>query len=120
QTFDTHHHGTILLDGYLYGSNWINNGKGKWVCMNWERGEICWVHDWENKGSIIYADGMLYLYEEKRGNVALVRPDPDKFDMVSSFKIKKGSGPHWSHPFIAHGKLYLRHGNWMGVYSIRK
>ena len=88
--------------------------------MNWERGEICWVHDWENKGSIIYADGMLYLYEEKRGNVALVRPDPDKFDMVSSFKIKKGSGPHWSHPFIAHGKLYLRHGNWMGVYSIRK
>jgi len=110
-TFDNHHHGGILIDGYLYGSNWLSNGKGKWVCMNWERGEICWVQDWENKGSIISADGKLFVYEEKRGNVGLLNPNKEKFDLISSFKITKGTGPHWAHPYIAHGNLYLRHGD---------
>ena len=117
-TFDNHHHGSILIDGYLYGSNWQNNRKGKWVCMNWESGEINWVEPWENKGSIISADGKLFLYEEKSGNVALVNPNPDVFELVSSFKVEKGSGPHWSHPFIAHGNLYLRHGEVLMVYKI--
>ena len=117
-TFDNHHHGGILIDGYLYGSNWQNNRKGKWVCMNWDTGEINWVEPWENKGSIISADGKLFLYEEKSGNVAMLKPNPDKFDLVSSFKVEKGSGPHWSHPFIAHGNLYLRHGEVLMVYKI--
>lgn len=119
QTFDNHHHGQILIDGYLYGSNWISNGKGKWVCMKWDTGEIQWVTDWESKGSISYADGLFYIYEEKKGNVALVRPNPEKFELISSFKVNKGTGPHWSHPFIAHGKLYLRHGDYLAAYDIR-
>lgn len=119
QTFDNHHHGQILIDGHLYGSNWQNNGKGKWVCMNWERGEITWVKDWNNKGSIIYADGLFYVYEERQGNVGLLKPNPEEFELVSSFQIKQGSGPHWAHPYIAHGKLYIRHGNWLGVYLIK-
>ena len=117
-TFDNHHHGMVLIDGFLYGSNWQNNRKGKWVCMNWETGEINWVEPWENKGSIVSADNKLFLYEEKGGNVALVNPDPDKFNLVSSFKITRGSGPHWSHPYIAHGNLYLRHGDVLMVYKI--
>ena len=39
-TFDNHHHGIILHDGYLYGSNWQDNKRGKWVCMNWDTGVI--------------------------------------------------------------------------------
>ena len=118
-TFDNHHHGGILIDGFLYGSNWQNNRLGKWVCMNWDTGEINWIEPWENKGSIISADGKLFLYEEKGGNVALVNPDPKGFDLVSSFKITKGSGPHWAHPYIAHGNLYLRHGDVLMVYEIK-
>lgn len=119
QTFDNHHHGGILYDGYLYGSNWQNNGKGKWVCMNWERGEINWVEPWENKGSIISADGKLIVYEEKRGTVGLLNPNPDKFDLISSFNITEGSGPHWAHPYIAHGNLYLRHGDVLMGFKIK-
>ena len=44
--------------------------------------------------------------------------NPDKFDLVSSFKITKGSGPHWSHPYIAHGNIYLRHGSVLMAYKI--
>lgn len=118
-TFDNHHHGVILLDGKLYGSNWINNNKGKWVCMDWKTGEIDYVDNWMTKGSIIYADGMFYVMEEKGGTVGLVKPDPEKFDVVSSFKLKGGSGPFWAHPFIANGKLYLRHGDLLFVYNIK-
>jgi outer membrane protein assembly factor BamB len=118
-TLDNHHHGLILLDGKLYGSNWINNNKGNWVCMDWKTGKIDYVDDWITKGEMVYADGMLYVMEEKSGTVGLVKPGPEKFDVVSSFKLKGGSGPYWSHPFIANGKLYLRHGEVLFVYNIK-
>ena len=120
QTLDNHHHGLVEVDGYIYASNWKNNRSGKWVCMNWETGEIEYVHEWKNKGSIIYADGMLYCYEEKSGYIGLVKANPDGFELVSSFQFKKGDGPHWAHPFIHKGKLFLRHGNVMQVYNINK
>lgn len=116
---DNHHHGVILIDGYLYGSNWINNGKGNWVCMEWSTGDIKWETTWENKGSLVWADGLLYLYEEKRGNVGLVRPDPEKLDVISTFRVTDGTGPHWAHPFIREGKLFLRHGEVLMVFNIR-
>ena len=119
QTFDNHHHGIIYHDGYLYGSNWRNNRRGKWICMNWESGEIMYVNDWESKGSIIMAEEMLYCYNEK-GTVGLVKPDIDGFEVVSEFKITKGAGPHWAHPYIADKKLLIRHGDVLMVYDIKK
>lgn len=118
--FDTHTGGYVLVDGYLYGSNWINNGKGDWVCIRWDTGETQWVETWHNKGSIIYADGMLYLYEEKRGNLALVRPNPERLEVVSTFQNTEGSGPHWSHPVIREGILYVRHGTVLQAFDIRR
>jgi len=117
-TLDNHHHGVIVNGDYIYGSNWINNGKGKWVCMKWDSGEIIYVADWINKGSIIAADGLFYIYEEKTGTVGLIKPDPQKWDVISSFKVNGGTGPHWAHPFISNGKLYLRHGDVLLVYNI--
>lgn len=116
-TFDNHHHGVILHDGYLYGSNWFDNKRGRWVCMKWDTGEIKYVADWDTKGSMVMADGLLYCYNE-RGNVGLVELDPDGFKVISQFKIKKGAGPHWAHPFIADGKLFIRHGDVLMVYDI--
>lgn len=120
EVLDNHHHGLVLVDGYVYASNWINNGKGNWVCMDWDTGEIKWETEWENKGSIVYADGLLYIYEERRGNVGLVKPNPDKLEVISSFNITEGSGPHWAHPFIGDGKLFIRHGDVLMVYNISK
>ena len=120
QVLDNHHHGVVLVNGYVYGSNWISNGKGNWVCMEWETGEIKWETQWNNKGSVIYADGLFYLYEEKQGNVGLVKPNPDHFELVSTFRVTDGTGPHWAHPAIHDGKLLIRHGEVMMVYNIRK
>lgn len=116
---DNHHHGLIELDGFIYGSNWISNSKGKWLCMDWNSGETKYETEWLTKGGLIYADGLLYVLEEKAGTVALVKPNPQSFDVVSSFKLQGGAGPFWAHPFIANGKLYLRHGDVLFVYDIK-
>jgi len=116
-TLDTHHGGFVEVDGFIYGSNWVNNVNGNWVCLNWDTGEAQYEETWQNKGSIIYSDGMLYCYEEKRGNLALVNPNPEKFELISSFKTE-GSGPHYAHPSIFDGNLFIRHQDMLMVYDI--
>ncbi|MFW6277380.1 MAG: PQQ-binding-like beta-propeller repeat protein, partial [Prolixibacteraceae bacterium] len=87
---NTHHGGVVLVDGKIYGSNWQHNSRGRWACIDWQTGETHWDEEWFNKGSVIYADGMLYLYEEKGGNVALVEPSPQELKIISTFKVDKG------------------------------
>jgi outer membrane protein assembly factor BamB len=118
-TLDNHHHGVVYYDGHLYGSNWYNNKKGRWVCMKWDTGEIKYVAPWDVKGSMVMADGLLYCYNEK-GNLGIVKPEPDGFEVISQFKVNKGAGPHWAHPFISDGKLLIRHGDVLMVYDIKE
>ena len=117
---DVHHGGVVHVDGYIYGANWINNGQGNWCCIEWETGKKQYEAEWKTKGSIIYADGMLYCYEEKTGYIALVEATPDGFDVISSFNINLGTGPHWSHPVIKDGILYIRHMDALMAYDIKE
>jgi outer membrane protein assembly factor BamB len=116
---DPHVGGAILLGDFVYGSNYESSSYGKWVCVNWKTGKTMWKTDWYNKGSLIAADGMLYLFEEKNGHVGLVRPGSDKLNVVSEFKITKGNGPYWAYPVIDRGRLFLRHGGYLAVYSLK-
>ncbi|MBN1975441.1 MAG: PQQ-like beta-propeller repeat protein [Sedimentisphaerales bacterium] len=120
KTLDCHHGGVILHDGYIYGSNWHNNLNGNWICLDWKTGQVMYDHKWIGKGSILCADGMLYCYEEREGNIALVTPSPKGFDIISSFKITKGTGEHWAHPVICDGRLYIRRGDSLMAYDIKQ
>ncbi|MCF8224328.1 MAG: PQQ-like beta-propeller repeat protein [Bacteroidales bacterium] len=115
---DNHHGGMVYLDGYLYGSNWLNNGNGNWVCLDWDTGEVMYEEKWHNKGAMIYADGMFYVFEEKQGYTALVEPSPEGFFVKGSFSVDDGRGPRWAHPSIYDKKLFLRHHDVLLVYDI--
>lgn len=122
ETLDTHHGGYVLVNGKIYGSNWINNNDGAWCCLDWETGKTEYEEKWTGgagKGSIISADNKLFIYDERRGFVGLVNPDPAKFDVVSKFRVAKGSGPYWAHMSIDNGILYLRHGEHFAAYKIK-
>lgn len=116
---DPHHGGIVLLGDYIYSSNYNTTSMGDWICVDWNTGKTLWTKNWYNKGAIISADGMLYMMEEKSGNIALARPNPEKLDIVSTFRVTKGTGPYWAHPVISNGKLYIRHGEAFMVYAIR-
>lgn len=122
ETLDTHHGGYVLVDGKVFGSNWINNNDGAWCCLDWETGKTYYEEKWTGgagKGSIISADGKLFIYDERRGFVGLVNPTSEKFDVVSKFRVAKGSGPYWAHMSIDNGILYLRHGEYFAAYKIK-
>jgi outer membrane protein assembly factor BamB len=111
--------GMVLLGNYIYSSTHDTNSKGRWICVDWTTGKTMWITNWYNKGSVISADGMLYIYEEKTGHVGLVKPIPEKLDVISEFQVTKGSGPYWAHPVIDKGRLFVRHGDYLGVFSIK-
>jgi hypothetical protein len=79
-----------------------------------------WEERWFNKGAIIAAGRYLYCVDEKTWNIGLVRATPEKFDLISSFRITRGKGPLWSHPTIFDGILYIRHGDELMAYDIRQ
>ncbi len=120
ELLDTHHGGLVLLDGVIYGSTMIDNTRGNWAAVDWQSGETLWEENWFTKGSVVAADGMLYFYEERSGNVALVQPDSNQLKIISTFKITDGEGPHWAHPLIHKGMLFIRHGSVLMVYDLRK
>ena len=120
KALDPHHDCAVLVNGKLYTSNWTSNNSGKWMCVDWETGETIYETQWDRlgKGCVIYADGLIYMYEENRGTLAIAKPS-EKLDIVSSFQINYGNKEHWAHPVICDGVLYLRHGDTLGAFDIK-
>jgi hypothetical protein len=104
----------VKIGDYVYGSG--DNNKF-WFCVEWQTGEIKYSDKSIAIGVTIAADDMLYCYSDK-GEMALVRATPEKFDIISKFGITLGTAQHWAHPVIYQGVLYVRHGNTLMAYSI--
>ena len=101
---DNHHGGVILHNGFLYGAGHESRG---WFCLDFMTGEEKWKA--RGKGSLVYADNMLYLLEEN-GQMRLVRATHEQYDEVSTFEVPDGGkGMHWAHPVVCGGRLYVRH-----------
>jgi outer membrane protein assembly factor BamB len=110
-----HHGGYVLVDGFIYG----NNGGG-WACLDWKTGQTKYKENGVGKGSVIYADGMLYCLSEKGGTVGLSPATSGGLKIVSQFNIPKGGqGMVWAHPAISDGRLYIRHGDFLYCYDIK-
>ena len=70
-------------------------------------------------GFIIYADGLFYCYAERDGQIALVDASPEKFEIISKFKVSLGTKEHWARPVIDDGILYIRHGGALMAHNIK-
>jgi len=111
---DCHHGGYIIDKGYVYG-----NHKGQWVCLDLRTGALQWRARGVGKGSLCYADGMLYLFGEGGGRVGLATCSPKGLEMKGSFRVQ-GEGPSWAHPVVANGRLYLRYGDNLYCFDVRQ
>jgi outer membrane protein assembly factor BamB len=107
--------GVIVTDGFIYSSlRWRNS----WCCADATTGSIIYTSDKLDAGNIIMADDLFYIYTE-RGEMALVSANPQSFNVISKFRMPYGSGPHWSHPVIYQGILYIRHGSALMAFNIK-
>ncbi len=115
KTLDNQHHGVVLLDGHLYGCAF----DGKWICLDWQTGDVKYSASGVGKGSITAAEGMLYTLSERR-RMGLVPATPDGHTVVSRFEVPSGGeGFTWAHPVVCGRRLYLRHGQKVYAYDIR-
>lgn len=115
QALDNRMGGVVLINGKLYGAG---DKSKKWFVLDWKTGKELSSSELLSKtGNTIFADGMLYCYSEN-GEVALVEPKADGFNLISKFKVPFGANQHWAHLVINDKKLYVRHGTSLMVYSI--
>jgi len=69
-------------------------------------------------GSLIFADNKFICYGNN-GDVSLYNYRDGKLIPGGTFKITKGSKEHFSHPVVANGVLYIRHGEALMAYKIK-
>jgi outer membrane protein assembly factor BamB len=107
--------GAVKVGNYVYTTGHQNRA---FFCTDWTTGEIKYREASISGSATIYADGLLYVYSD-RGTMNLIKPNPEKFELVSSFPITLGTEQHWAHPVIYKGVLYVRHGNTLMAYNIK-
>ncbi len=107
--------GIIQIDTCIYGASYLRNN---WEVLSWNTGETIVRNKDFGGGPVIYADSMFYGYAERDGEMALMEANPEKFEVISRFKVPLGTNEHWAHPVIANKKLFVRHGNALMVYDI--
>ena len=116
ENLDCQHHGVVLLDGYIYGTGHRNRNL---MCLELATGRLVWRAREIRQAVVVYADGMLYVYEgPQEGVVSLVRATPEGFYRTGMFQVTEGDGRHWTHPVVSGGHLYIRYGNALTAYNI--
>lgn len=116
KTLDCQMQGTVLIDGYIYGT--AQSGNKGLVCLDWKTGKAAWNAPAVGMGVVVAADRMLYVYALE-GKMYLVKPSSAAFEPVGQFTVSEGTNEHWAHPTIANGRLYIRHGDALIAYDIK-
>jgi outer membrane protein assembly factor BamB len=106
--------GFIKLGNHLF----TTTKKKRLVCVDTNTGSVIDSLG-ANKGSLIYAGNHFYCYNET-GEVKLIQFENNKFMEISRFRVDKGTKEHFSHPVIANGTMYIRHGKALIAYDIRE
>ena len=111
---DCQHGGYVIHQGHIYG----NHGGG-WACLDLKTGEKKWNERAVGKGSLCFADGMLYLFSESRGKAGLAICSPEGLQLKGQLAVK-GSGPSWAHPVVVGGRLYLRYDTNLYCFDVKQ
>ncbi|MCH9652168.1 MAG: PQQ-binding-like beta-propeller repeat protein [Deltaproteobacteria bacterium] len=95
-----HFSSSVAYDGHIYG---FDNGSLK--CIDATSGERKWTKRGLGKGTLIVAEGKLFLLSE-RGQLVMARATPEAYDELGRKQVL--SGKTWTSPSLADGRLYLR------------
>ncbi len=114
--------GSVLVGDYLYGT-----AADGLVAVEFATGKVKWQGEGIGRGSVIYADGQLYIHGEN-GDVALVEATAEAYREKGRFTPpaqpkRKRLGPYpekaWTYPVIANGRLYIRDNETLWAYDIK-
>jgi outer membrane protein assembly factor BamB len=114
------HGGLVAVGDHVYGDH---DDSGSPFCTEIKTGKVVWRKKERSAGggsaSVAYADGHLY-FRYQNGVTALVEASPEGYKEVSTFMIPKHDGNSWAHPVVAGGRLYLREGDAVYCYDVKR
>lgn len=117
--------GFVLHENHVFGTS----ERRGWVCQELMTGKIAWYQRANRSvgdGSLIFADGQLYLYGEKTAEVSLIEASTEEWVEKGKFALPERSqntppsGKNWTRPVIAEGKLYIRDQELLFCYRIKE
>jgi outer membrane protein assembly factor BamB len=117
-TLQNHHGGLVLHDGTVFTGTGHNRGFP--IAVAFLTGKVLWGpqrtqgHD---SAAVSYADGRLY-FRYQDGRMILIEASADAYRERGTFMIPDVERESWSHPVIAHGKLFLREQDNLFCYDI--
>jgi outer membrane protein assembly factor BamB len=129
KSMKNNHGGVVLVGDHVYG---MSDARSGWVCQEFKTGKSAW-HEPDKleckSGSIISADGYLYLFSDE-GTAVLLEANPKawtekgRFSLPQKAKSRETRGTSkqaltWTHPVIANGRLYLRDQELLFCYDVR-
>jgi outer membrane protein assembly factor BamB len=126
KSMENHHGGVILHDKAIFGFS--KTDRGVWMAQDLESGEVLWSQKIgsNTSGSVAFADGMLYCYNDKDGTCYLVEASREgwkakgELSLPEQTKIERGKGAIWAHPIISDGMLFIRDQDLLFAYAIAR
>jgi len=108
----------VLVDGTLFAAAYR---KPKcWFAIDWQTGETKYQLEEFTTGAAIYADGRLYVLDE-RGNVGLLKPGTNGMEIAGRFSLlTKRARDAWAHPVLHNGRLYLCYHDTLWCYDVNQ
>ncbi|HKB04136.1 MAG TPA: PQQ-binding-like beta-propeller repeat protein [Gemmataceae bacterium] len=104
----------VVHQGHAYGFD-INI----FCCIDLATGKRTWKEGRYGRGQVmLLPEQSLLLVVSETGDVVFLKADPQRHDELGRFPAIKGKT--WSHPVIAHDRLYVRNAEEMACYELRR
>jgi PQQ-like domain len=117
QSFRAHWATPVRVGDLLFGSSGRNEPDSDFRCIELATGKVRWVQRNRQRTTSLFVDNHLVVLGEY-GQLSLIRPNPDKWDLVTELDLerianpKNGqpllSDPCWAPPVLSNGQLYVR------------
>jgi hypothetical protein len=114
QEMRNHHSSSVLVGDHLYGFS-----SAILTALRFADGVPAWKDRSVGKGSLVFAEGHLYLFSEN-GVVGLADATPSGYRETGRFTIQPAGLPTWAHPIISGGRLYIRDQDTIYAYDVKK
>lgn len=103
----------LIIDGHVY----LHLQNQRFTCIELATGKTCWTSKPFGKYWSHVANGDRILALDERGELFMIRANPEKFELLDSRKVSEA--PTWAHLAVVNQDLVVRELNAVAVYRWR-
>ena len=111
---DNHFYGIVQHEGVLFSGG----TRGGMSVIDPQTGRTLYRVEEMKSPALVKTSDRIIGYGERDGMVCLLEANAEKYTIKGKFPVTYGEGPHWAHPVVANGTLYIRHGAILAAYQV--